>query len=484
MAAMPIIPQRVPNISIGDAQEGSEIINVRVQQGEATRLELAADAVWELEISSIKEQLVDLSASKDFLDDGWRGAAAQLIRRINKVLEGHPVKAKKHMLQIELPQDISPESARSFAIGLVVGGHTFVVSNDKPQAKVRKIHCVLPDGVWRPEKIIEAIHDGRDLGAATCISRDLANAPSNVKTPQWLAKQAKKLVSGIDGVKVKLRDEHWLEQKGFGGVLAVGKGSVHPPMLIELVWDPEAVGIEPQQHTIALVGKGVTFDTGGISIKPSAHMASMRTDMTGGASVIAAFRLLARRQIARKVVALIPTAENMPSGSAYRPGDVVEHYGGLTSEISNTDAEGRLLLADATSYVTRKYKPEMVVTVATLTGAAKIALGLRTGAVFSPDFGTGVKLARRGAVVGERWWPMPQPEYLEESVDSTVADIRQAPSGPGASTAAMFVRRFTRDVPHIHLDIAGPGRAETTYDEVTPLGTGFAARTLVQWLST
>ncbi|HIW96670.1 MAG TPA: leucyl aminopeptidase family protein [Candidatus Corynebacterium gallistercoris] len=488
MAPTPSIPQKVINFSAGEALEGSEIIAVRIVRGaQAADPQITAEGVWEVTVPQQPSRPLDLTDGKEFADDGWRGAGGALVRRLNKVVEHHPVRAKKHVVQVELPEEVTAENVRSLAIGMTVGGHTFKTTNEKRGAKVRRVHVVLPgagkgNAGDKQQQLADAVHAGAALGAATCLSRDLSNTPSNVKSPEWLAKKAKKLVGDMEGVKVRLRDAEWLKTKGFGGILAVGQGSSRPPMLIELVWDPEEVGKKRKRPTVLLVGKGVTFDTGGVSIKPSKGMETMITDMTGGASVIAAFRELARQQTSRKVVALIPTAENMVGGNSYRPGDVVEHYGGITTEVANTDAEGRMLLADAISYGTRKYKPAMVVSLATLTGAAKVALGLRTGAVFAPEWGAGVKLSRRGSAVGERWWPLPMPDYVEDAVDSAVADVRQAPGGPGATTAAMFLRRFTRGVPFVHLDIAGPGRAESTYDEVTPLGTGFGARTLVQWL--
>lgn len=488
MAPTPSIPQKVINFSAGEPVEGNEVIAVRIVRG-ATEGEpqITAEGVWEVTVPKEPSRPLDLTAGKEFADDGWRGVGGALVRRLNKVVENHPVRAKKHVVQVELPEGVTEENLRSLAIGMTVGGHTYKTTNDKRPAKVRRVHVVLPSAErgqqgTKAEQFNEALQSGAALGAATCLSRDLSNTPSNVKSPEWLAKQAKKLVGNMEGVKVRLRDADWLKTKGFGGILAVGQGSSRPPMLIELMWDPEAVDKKRKRPSVLLVGKGVTFDTGGVSIKPAKGMETMITDMTGGASVIAAFRELARQQTPRRVIALIPAAENMVGGNSYRPGDVVEHYGGITTEVANTDAEGRMLLADAISYGTRKYKPSMVVSLATLTGAAKVALGLRTAAVFAPEWGTGVKLSRRGSAVGERWWPMPMPDYVEEAIDSRVADVRQAPQGPGATTAAMFLRRFTRDVPFVHLDIAGPGRAESTYDEVTPLGTGFGARTLVQWL--
>ncbi|WP_312096709.1 leucyl aminopeptidase family protein [Corynebacterium dentalis] len=484
MTPIPSIPQPVPTVTYGEPStriEGSEVIDVRIVPG-ARGVELQADGTWEVGVDEEPTQLVDLSDNPEFFEEGWRGAGASLVRRINTIIEGHPVRAKKHVVQISLPATTSAQNLRNLAIGLTVGGHSFVSTNRKRPARVRSIHIVAASAL-NVDAMNSAVEEGVDMGTATCLSRDLANTPSNVKSPEWLADQAKRAVRDVAGVKVKIRDEQWLESKGFGGVLAVGNGSTRPPRLIQLVWDPEEVGKKRRRNTVLLVGKGVTFDTGGISIKPASGMDTMRTDMTGGASVIAAFKLLAERQVPRKIVALIPAAENMVDGNSYRPGDVVEHYGGITTEVANTDAEGRMILADALSYGCKKFRPSTVVTVATLTGAAKVALGTRTGAVFAPTWSRAVKVARRGAAVGERWWPMPMLDYLEDSVDSQVADVKQAPSGPGAVTAAMFLRRFTRNTPLIHLDIAGPGRAESTFDEVNPVGTGFAARTLVQWLS-
>ena len=490
MSPIPKIPQPTPTLRFGDAIEGTEVIDADIEYPSDRQggVQLNEKGRWIVPISGTPTKVNDLNDGAEFSDDGFRGAGAHLVRRMNKLVEGNPVRRKRHMIQVTLPEGATPAQVRSLVIGMVVGGHRFVTSNRRQLVTVRDINIVpiLPagaEGQAQRDKLAKAVEDGRRLGEATSLSRDLSNAPANVKSPEWFARRARKAVAGIPGVKVRVRDVNWLRDKKFGGILAVGEGSSRLPYLVELVWDPERVDQRRLRSTIALVGKGITFDTGGISIKPSAGMDLMRTDMTGGASIIAAFRALAQMQVPRKVVAVIPMAENMVSGSAYRPGDVVEHYGGITSEVSNTDAEGRMVLADAVSYVAKKHRPRAIVTIATLTGAAKLALGLRTGAVFSSKWSAGVKLARRGAVVGEQWWPLPQPKYLEAEVDSKIADVRQAPRGPGASTAAMFLRRFTRGVELIHLDIAGPGRADHTYSEVTPVGTGFGARTLVQWIA-
>ena len=276
-----------------------------------------------------------------------------------------------------------------------------------------------------------------------------------------------------------VRDETWLAEHGFGGVLAVGGGSSRPPRFLELRWSPADAA--PDAGHVVLVGKGITFDTGGISIKPNAGMADMRTDCSGGAAVVAAMRAVARLDVPVRVTGLVPLAENHVSGSAYRPGDVVRHRGGTTSEVTNTDAEGRMVLADAIAFALEELAPDVVVDVATLTGAMKVALGVRTGGVFasSPDLRTAIVDA--GAAVGEAWWPMPLSAHLDTDVDSTIADVRQAPPGPGGIAAALFLRRFTDGRPWVHLDIAGPARCDSPHEEVAKGATGFATRTLVEF---
>lgn len=260
-------------------------------------------------------------------------------------------------------------------------------------------------------------------------------------------------------------------------MLAVGGGSARPPRLVELCWRPRGAADAPH---LVLVGKGITFDTGGVSLKPNDGMHLMRTDMAGGAAVIAAVRAIAAMGIPLRVTGLIPAAENHLSGSAYRPGDVVRHYDGRTTEVANTDAEGRMVLADALGYAVDVHKPDALVDVATLTGAMKVALGLRTGGLFASTDELATRITSAGAAVGESWWRMPLAEEHAPDVRGTLADVRQAPPGPSGITAALFLREFTGGRPWAHLDIAGPARAESSYDEVVPGATGYAARTLVE----
>lgn len=314
------------------------------------------------------------------------------------------------------------------------------------------------------------------LASATSLARDLVNAPSNVKDPDWLTARAAELAESTPGLEAVVRDEKWLDERGFGGVLAVGGGSSRPPRLLELSYAPTGA----RGRHLVLVGKGITFDTGGISLKPADGMHLMRTDMAGGAAVIGAMLAIAHLELPIRVTGLVPAAENHVSGTAYRPGDVVRHRGGRTTEVANTDAEGRMVLADALAYAAEEFDPGLVVDVATLTGAMKVALGLRTGGVFASEPELAERIRTAGGAVGEQWWEMPLLSDHEPDVQGDLADLKQAPAGPGAVGAALFLREFTAGLPWAHLDIAGPGRAEADFAEVVPGATGFAARTLVE----
>ena len=328
-----------------------------------------------------------------------------------------------------------------------------------------------------PGSLAEVIATAQLLGRATGLARDLANTPSDFKDPSWLAGTAARLAATVAGLQATVRDELWLAEHGFGGVLAVGGGSARPPRLLELAWQP--AGVTADNHLV-LVGKGITFDTGGISIKPADGMHLMRTDMSGGAAVIAALLAVGQLQLPLRVTGLVPCAENHVSGSAYRPGDIVRQVGGHTTEVTNTDAEGRLVLADALAYAVRTLAPTTLVDVATLTGAMKVSLGLRTGGLFATGAGLAERVQAAGEVAGESWWPMPLLDDHADEVRSDIADLRQCPPGPGGITAALFLREFTGGLPWAHLDIAGPARADGSYDEINPGGTGFATRTLIE----
>jgi leucyl aminopeptidase len=360
------------------------------------------------------------------------------------------------------------------AEGIVLGAYRFTRAGHPPPAPQLVELC----GATGATDAADAVAAGVRAARAACWARDLANTRSNEKTPAWLAAQA---AAGLDplGVEVLERDTDWLTEQGFGGVLAVGSGSAAPPRLIEARWRPRGAGA--QQHVV-LVGKGITFDTGGINLKRGTNMSTMYTDMSGGAAVLGAVHAIAEQQLPVRVTALVPAAQNSMSGSAYRPGDVVRHYGGRTSEIGNTDAEGRLVLADAIAYAVRRLRPTVVVDVATLTGAAKMALGTRTGALFATSDQLADALRAAGDAAGEPLWRMPLTDDYRSLLDSPIADATNSPGAPGAITAAMFLQPFAGDVPWAHLDIAGPARADDDDGMLNRGATAFSARLLAEYV--
>ncbi|HEV7206917.1 MAG TPA: leucyl aminopeptidase family protein [Jatrophihabitans sp.] len=323
-----------------------------------------------------------------------------------------------------------------------------------------------------------AVERGRDAAAATLWARTLANTPADTATPAWLAAQAERELAPL-GVQVTVREPGWLAEHGFAGVLAVGGGSASPPRLIEASWQPS--GARGDVHPI-VVGKGITFDTGGVNRKVGEGMRTMHTDMAGGAAALAALRLVASRRLPVRLTVLVPAAENALSGSSYRPGDVIRHYGGRTSEIANTDAEGRIVLADALAYAAARLHPSALVDIATLTGAVKVALGLRTAGVFATSDAVADGLVAAGAVTGEPLWRLPLPTEYESTLQSSVADATNAPGNPGAITAALFLRHFAGGVPWAHLDIAGTARAPADDGLLSRGATGFGARLLADWV--
>jgi leucyl aminopeptidase len=433
----------------GEADPAAQLpsLGVTGKAGELTRL----PTVW----------LVGVGAGEPA---DYAAAGASLARALRSDDEQAPHAANLAVGELRDP------ALRALVLGLRLGSYRFRVSAQQasPAASVELV--VADVQAARPQVELAA-----ELAAATGLTRDLANTPSNVKTPQWLADIATALAAAVPGVGTQEWDAERLAAEGFGGVLAVGGGSASPPRMLRLDWAPDGA----RAH-VALVGKGITFDTGGISIKPADGMHLMRTDMAGGAAVIAALLTIARLRLPVRVTALVPMAENHVSGSAYRPGDVVTHYDGRTTEVTNTDAEGRMVLADALGYAVRELAPDAIVDVATLTGAMKVSLGLRTGGLLASDDALADAVIAAGERAGERLWRMPLLAHVAEDVESEIADVRQIPPGPGGIGAALFLREFTGGLPWAHLDIAGPARADRNYAEVVEGATGFAARTLVE----
>ncbi len=327
----------------------------------------------------------------------------------------------------------------------------------------------------KPQVKAQTIARARVLVEATCVGRDLINIPAADCNPAFLADFARS-VARKGKLKFQLFDHKKLKKMGANALLAVGRASAVPPRLAKITYKPKG----RSRKVISLVGKGITFDTGGLCIKTYAGMTTMKCDMGGAAAVIAAMQALAILKPSVEVRAYIPIAENMIDGTAMRPGDVLRAMNGKTIEMLNTDAEGRLILADALTLASRD-KADVIVDLATLTGAAVVALGNDYAALYSKDEKLSSVIMAAGAVTGERFWPMPLAAEYESQIGSSVADIRNIGGSYGGSiTAALFLQHFVKDARWAHLDIAGPAFTEGSSDFISKGGVGFAVRTMVR----
>jgi leucyl aminopeptidase len=395
----------------------------------------------------------------------WRAAGAGVSRAFEDEMS----------ITVAMPADASPTAVRGLAEGLLLAAYRFSM-RDEPEPE-RDVTVVVGD----PARYAEALATAQATADATHLARDLTNTPSSLKNPAWFASQVVAAVDGRPGLSVTVREPDQLDAEGFGGILAVGAGSASPPRLVELSWRPEGAATH-----VVLVGKGITFDTGGISIKPVDAMKLMRKDMGGAASVIAATLGAAALDLPVRITALTPLAENLLSGAAFRPGDVVRHYGGLTSETTNSDAEGRLVLADTIAYAVERLSPDLLVDLATLTGANAVALGKRTAALYSDSDDLAAALIGAATEAGEQAWRMPLAADYVEYLGSEVADLYSSPDrGAGSVTAALFLREFVADRRDrwVHVDMSAPAWSDSA-DGVLPKGaTGWGVRTLLRWLA-
>ena len=327
----------------------------------------------------------------------------------------------------------------------------------------------------------KGLDEGSILADSVLLVRDLGNEPGNVATPAFLAATAQRIAETYKlALKVFERDE--MAQMGMGSLLGVAQGSVQPPKLIMLTYEPTGT---KRVDTIAVVGKGLTFDSGGISIKPAEKMEDMKFDMCGGAAVLGVMQAVARLKLPVRVVGLVPASENMPDAGAYKPGDILKASNGTTIEIVNTDAEGRLILADALAYATSKLepRPKAVVDMATLTGACVVALGSACAGLVSNNEKLAKRLETAGEASGDHVWRLPLKERYREQIKSIYADVKNSGGREaGALTAAAFLEKFVGDVPWAHLDIAGTAWTDSGRGTLSRGGTGFGVRVIVRML--
>ena len=380
----------------------------------------------------------------------------------------------------------TPELVRAVTEGHLLGGYTFTTYKKSSKEATTAEVVVLSEGARRKETIA-AFDEAQIVARAVAATRDWVNTPPGDLTPPAFAdsvvEATKQLTKGRGAPKISINvyDEDALADLGCGGILGVGAGSSAPPRLVELTYAPRGA----KRH-LALVGKGITFDSGGLTIKPAASMNEMKSDMAGAAAVVQATYAIATLGLPIKVSTFVPMAENMVSGSAVRPGDVLTQYGGTTVEVLNTDAEGRLILADALVRAAEQ-KPDVIVDVATLTGHMVVALGDRVAGVMgTPEVVDEVLAA--AARSGEEMWPMPIPEAMDERIRSSkIADLSQHDwvRWGGGLYAAAFLREFTAGLPWAHLDIAGPAfNSGGAWGHVTAGGTGVAVGTLIDYART
>jgi leucyl aminopeptidase len=365
------------------------------------------------------------------------------------------------------------ETARAAAEGAKLGLYRFIKHKSAADGHELETFWLLAD-----EEGLEEAKDGADLGekvaTGSVLARDLANEPSNIATPEYLAQKAREIAEKY-GMELAVLDRAEIEAEGLVGLATVGRSASNEPRFIVL---EHRKGGDPP---VVLVGKAVTFDSGGISIKPTAGMEDMKFDMSGGAAILGAMEAVGALDLPLNIVALVPATENLPGGDAFKPGDVLEMHSGKTVEIVTTDAEGRLILADALSYA-RRYEPSAVIDCATLTGACVVALGSHASGLMGNDEDLIAEVQTAGEATGERAWPLPLFDEYTEQIKGDTADIKNSGGrGGGALTAGAFLKEFA-DFPWAHLDVAGTAYGKKGNAYTTKGATGVPTRLLVEFL--
>lgn len=414
--------------------------------------------------------LVGLGPAEDLGLEAWRRA----VGRGCKEARGRGAR-RVAVAVAELEGLEGSDLAAAASEAAVLAGYRFQEYKEAPSDQVdidELAVAVADDGAG------DAVDRARIVAEAACWVRDLVNRPGNAKRTPQLADAALEMAEEL-GLRAELIDTKRCEEIGLNALLAVGKGSDAPPRMVILEHRPDGADESP----VVLVGKGVTFDSGGISIKPSKDMGDMKGDMAGAGAVFGTLRAAAELQLPTWVVGVTPLAENLPGSTSYRPGDILRAYGGTTIEVINTDAEGRLILADALAYAGKRYEPACLVDLATLTGACVVALGEDTAGLMSNDDDLCEALLAAGEATGERLWRLPAWDDYDSLIDSDVADVKNSGGRrAGAITAGKFLQRFAGESRWAHLDIAGPAFLSKAGDYQPKGGTGFGVRLLTRWL--
>lgn len=429
-----------------------------------------------------KVLLVGLGKKSEFSSETIRRVAATAL----KTAKSLNCKSLISILHGAGEGDIDPEdSAYAITTGTLLADYSFTkYQKDKAKEEIGKSitsFAIVDHNKVKATAAARGIKRATNVTPGVILARDLVNEPGLEATPTRLVNEAREITKQNPGIKIKVFDEKALKKMGAGALLAVARGSDEPAYLIHLTYHPK---IKPTSK-IALVGKGLTFDTGGYSLKPSGFMHTMKIDMGGGATVLGVFKILSQLKPSAEVHGIIPTTENLISGKAIKPGDIVTAMNGKTIEILNTDAEGRLILADAFSYI-RNQKWDAVIDFATLTGACVVALGEQIAGLFSNNSDLQNQIQQAADTEGESFWPLPLVKEYKQLIKSKIADIQNIGQNKwgGAITAALFLQEFVpEDTPWTHLDIAGPAFEEKGKIPYIPTGgTGFAIRTIARYL--
>ncbi len=410
---------------------------------------------------------------------------AEKIRRAAGVAMQQLTDIKTTTATLALPlqagqKDIRPTDIQAAAEGILLASYRydrFLSEKTRKARKLPKTITLLIEKTFDKQLCEVAVEKAQKISQAVLLTRDLVNAPGNIKSPLFLAEQARKAAEKST-LRCKILGEKELAKEGCGALLGVAQGSVREPKLIIL----EHKGGKKDEAPIALVGKGVTFDSGGISLKPGEKMDEMKMDMGGGAAIIGTMMAASLLELPINIVGIVPAVENMPSGTAYRPGDILTSLSGQTIEVLNTDAEGRLILADALTYA-KRYQPKLVIDLATLTGACIIALGHHATAVLGNDQDLIQSLLDAGEASGERLWQLPLWDDYDQQIKSDVADVKNVGGRPaGTITAAAFLKKFANDFRWAHLDIAGTAWRDQATPYTPKGGTGVGVRMLIEFL--
>ncbi len=415
-------------------------------------------------------------------------AELDIVRKAAAAAAKKSVEMKAETLALTLHQPFEKQLdtvavGRALAEGTYLGGYRYdeyVTGNGNGRLKRLKVE-VIDSTPAKTKKLAKGLACGVIIGRAHNYARTLANRPANLIHPAELAAAAKELAGSNKKLSCTVFDEKQMATKGMGGVLAVGSGSQNKPRFIILKYKPAGQAAR-KLPTVALVGKAITFDSGGLSIKPADRMDEMKLDKTGGIAVMAAMKAAAELQLPLNVLGLIPSAENLPSGSSYRPGDIITTFSGKTVEVLNTDAEGRMILCDALAFATRQ-KCNIIIDVATLTGACMVALGKFKAGLFGNDENLIKHLQTAAEQSGEAVWPMPSGDEYAEEMKSKIADLKNSGGKwGGACTAAAFLRQFVGNAKWAHLDIAGVDIFSKPTEFSAEGSTGFGVRLLVTYL--